>query len=64
MEIALHWWEGQFHCEFKGDREGWVLSLFSGGELVLREPIRSATAASRRARELAASLSAPRRKKG
>ena len=56
MGIALTWWEGQFFCEFKDDTDGWTLRIFTDGELLWQEPVRSATAASRRARELTAWL--------
>ncbi len=56
MEIALRWWEGQFYCEFVDDCGGWMLRIFRDGELVWQQPVRSASAAWRYARDLAGSL--------
>ena len=62
MGIALRWHEEPFDCEFVGASGGGTLSVFSSGQLVWQESVRSATAAQIRAEEVKAMLLAPRAK--
>ena len=57
MTIALHWWEGQFSCQFLDDDERAVLRMFDHGQLVWQEPVPSASAAVQRAGQLKPTLS-------
>lgn len=45
MVLALHWWEGQFYCEFRVDHDGSRLSIFNAGELIWDQPVSSASEA-------------------
>ena len=62
MGIALRWREEPFDCEFVGASGGGTLTLFSNGQLVWQESVRSATAAQVRAQEVKADLLSPRAK--
>ena len=62
MGIALRWREEPFDCEFVGASGGGTLTLFSDGQLMWQEPVRSAATAQVRAQELKAMLLAPRAK--
>ena len=61
MATVLHWWEGQFYCEFLDDHDGGLLRMFVDGELVCEQPAGSARSAFRRATELKMSLPNNRR---
>ena len=52
MTLALRWREDPFDCEFTEALNGGVLRLFSEGQLVAQEVVRSAALAYARAREL------------
>lgn len=52
MNLALRWREDPFDCEFTDALNGGVLRLFSEGQLVGQEIVRSAALAYARAREL------------
>ena len=59
VATALHWWEGQFYCEFLDDRDDGLLRMFANGELVWEQPVISAATAFRRASEIIMSLPWP-----
>jgi hypothetical protein len=63
MAIALRWREEPFDCQFIGAPSGGTLHIFSEGQLVWQEPVRSAVIAYSRACELKDRLLAPRAKK-
>jgi len=56
MAIALHWWEGQFYCEFRIEPGGGALRMYDQETLVWQQPVASALAAAQRACELKLSL--------
>jgi hypothetical protein len=62
MGIALRWHEEPFDCEFVGASSGGTLTVFSSGQIVWQESVRSATAAQVRAQEVKAMLLSPRAK--
>jgi hypothetical protein len=64
MSIALRWREDPFDCEFVDAPGGAILTIFANGEPVWHEVVRSAAAAYERAREVRASLMAPRARRG
>lgn len=63
MRIVLRWREEPFDCEFRDAAAGaaplGALSVYSRGEMLWKEPVRSAADAHDRARELRAMLLAP-----
>jgi hypothetical protein len=62
MGIALRWREEPFDCEFTGASGEGTLWVYSGGQLVWQEPVRTAAAAQVRAQEVKALLLSPRAK--
>ena len=60
MGISLRWREEPFDCQFVGGPSGGTLLILSEGQPVWQEPVRSASDAYERARELKDRLLAPR----
>lgn len=54
--LLIAWLEEPFRCEYRREPAGSWLHIYSGEDLVRREPIASLVAAYQRARELSATL--------
>jgi hypothetical protein len=61
--ITIAWREGSVRCEYRREATGGWLSVFSGEELIAKEPLDSVLAACSRARELSDSLVIKRAKR-
>jgi hypothetical protein len=59
MATTLHWWEGQFYCEFLDDHQGGRLRVSDATDLVWEQAVTSALAALSRATELREALASP-----